>query len=257
MSLKLNISPCPNDTFAFEALLHGKTGIDLPQLDVRFLDIEELNQQALKGIPDISKISYSILGQISDKYVLLESGSALGRANGQLLIRRADFKGKIKRVASPGLHTTANALLKRYFPDVEEIVPMLFSDIAQYVNNGLADAGVLIHEGRFLYKDQGLELVADLGKLWEKETALPLPLGAIVIKRDIKEPIRRLFDEALKRSVRYAWDHPEQNKAFIKEHAQEMDDTVIEKHIHLFVNNFTESLEEEGHAAVDHFLRVI
>lgn len=257
MSLKVNISPCPNDTFAFEALIHKKTGVSLPEMEFAFKDIEELNIEVLKGIPDISKISYSVYGQIQKEYALLESGSALGRGNGQLLVRKKGCSKKIERVASPGIHTTANALLKRYFPDVKEIVPMLFSDIADYVNRGEADAGILIHEGRFVYQKKDLELVADLGQLWEKETSMPLPLGGIVIRRSIPLSIRELFDDALKKSILYARMHPKESKDFVKEHAQEMDDLVIQKHIQLFVNDFTESLGAEGHAAVQRFMDII
>ena len=180
--LSLHISPCPNDTFAFDAIINHRLDHDF-DLAVEYKDIEELNEGVLAGVPDISKISYSVYPKIADRYLLLESGSALGRGNGQLLVRRAGESGQIRTVATPGLNTTANALLMRYFPGVE-VTPMLFSTIAEAVERGVTDAGVLIHEGRFVYERRNLELVADLGKLWEEETALPLPLGAIVIKRD-------------------------------------------------------------------------
>lgn len=247
--LSLHISPCPNDTFAFDAIINRRLDHDF-DLDVEYKDIEELNEGVLAGVADISKISYSVYPKIADNYLLLESGSALGRGNGQLLVRRAGESGVIRTVATPGLNTTANALLMRYFPDVE-VVPMLFSTIAEAVERGVTDAGVLIHEGRFVYQRRNLELVADLGKLWEAETALPLPLGAIVIKRDVAEALREEFDALLSASVKYAFEHPTVSREFVKQHAQELEDEVIDKHISLFVNEYTVNLGAEGHMAVE------
>ena len=249
--LSLHISPCPNDTFAFEALLHGRIDREGLSFDVSFCDIEELNRGVLSSQPDISKISTSLLPRISDRYELLDSGSALGRGNGQLLVRRRGDTSPIRTVAIPGEHTTANAMLTRFFPDTERRVPMLFSDIAPAVAQCLCDAGVLIHEGRFVYERYGLELVADLGALWEQQTGLPLPLGAIVASRTLPAEVRRAVERVIARSVRYAMDNPMVSRAFVKSHAREMDDTVISKHIALFVNEFTLSLGIEGHQAVD------
>ena len=236
--LSLCISPCPNDTFAFDAIVNRRIDCGGFDLDVSYYDIEELNRGVLAGTPDISKISYSVYPRIAGRYAILDSGSALGRGNGQLLVRRRGFSGPLRRIASPGLNTTANALLMRYFPQTEEVVPMLFSEI------------VLIHEGRFVYGRRNLELVADLGKLWEKETSLPLPLGAIVIRRDLPVDVRRDFDALLRRSVLYAMEHPSVSRPYVREHAQELDDDVIDKHIALFVNDYTVSLGEEGREAV-------
>lgn len=247
--LSLHISPCPNDTFAFDAIINRRLDHSF-DLDVEYKDIEELNEGVLAGVPDISKISYSVYPKIVDRYILLESGSALGRGNGQLLVRRAGESGAIRTVATPGLNTTANALLMRYFPDVD-VVPMLFSTIAEAVERGVTDAGVLIHEGRFVYHRRNLELVADLGKLWEAETALPLPLGAIVIKREIADSLREEFDTLLSASVQYAFDNPTVSREFVKQHAQELEDQVIDKHIALFVNQYTVNLGSEGHLAVE------
>ena len=249
MKLSLHISPCPNDTFAFDALINGRLAHDF-DLDVEYHDIEVLNEGVLRGEPDISKISYAVYPLVAERYALLDSGSALGRGNGQLLVRRKGETGKIRTVASPGKNTTANALLMRYFPDVEEVRQMLFSDIAEAVERGDVDAGVLIHEGRFVYERRNLELVADLGKLWESETNLPLPLGAIIAKRELGEELISRFDNLLAESVRYAFDNPMLSRDFVKEHAQELEDEVIEKHISLFVNDYTISLGEEGRRAV-------
>lgn len=249
--LSLSISPCPNDTFAFDALINGRIDRGGMSFEVVYRDIEELNLGVLRGEPDISKISYSVYPKIADRYEILDSGSALGRGNGQLLVRREGDESPIRRVASPGLNTTANALLMRYFPQVEEVVPMLFSEIAAAVERGDVDAGVLIHEGRFVYGKRRLVLVADLGKLWERETSLPLPLGAIVIRRDLLETVKRRFERLLAESVRYAMDHPSLSRGFVRSHAQELDDDVINKHIALFVNDYTVSLGDEGRRAVE------
>ena len=253
MKLSLHISPCPNDTFAFDAIINRRIEHDF-DLDVEYHDIEVLNEGVLRGEPDISKISYAVYPLVADKYRLLDSGSALGRGNGQLLVRRKGETGKIRKVLSPGLNTTANALLKRYFPDVEEVEQRLFSEIAEAVERGDADAGVLIHEGRFVYERRNLELVADLGKLWEDETNLPLPLGAIIVKREIDENIISKFDNLLSKSVRFAFENPLLSRDFVKQHAQELEDDVIEKHISLFVNDYTISLGDEGRQAVERLL---
>ena len=252
MKLSLHISPCPNDTFSFDALINHRIDHDF-DLSVEYHDIEELNEGVLRGEPDISKISYAVYPLIAEKYQLLDSGSALGRGNGQLLVRRKGETGKIRTVASPGKNTTANALLMRYFPDVE-VQHMLFSEIAEAVEHGKTDAGVLIHEGRFVYERRNLELVADLGKMWENETKLPLPLGAIVAKRELGKDVISKFDKLLAQSVRFAFDNPHLSRSFVKQHAQELEDDVIEKHISLFVNEFTISLGEEGQNAVKRFL---
>ena len=253
--LSLHISPCPNDTFAFDAIINHRIDHDF-DLDVEYHDIEELNEGVLRGEPDISKISYAVYPLIYEQYVLLDSGSALGRGNGQLLVRRKGEAGKIRKVLAPGKNTTATALLHRYFPEIEEVEQRLFSEIAEAVERGEADAGVLIHEGRFVYERRNLELVADLGKLWENETNLPLPLGAIIVKREIAESIISKFDNLLSKSVQFAFENPLVSRDFVKEHAQELEDDVIEKHISLFVNDYTISLGEEGVQAVKRLLEV-
>ena len=254
MKLSLHISPCPNDTFAFDALINGRIDHDF-DLAVEYHDIEVLNEGVLRGEPDISKISYAVYPLVAERYALLDSGSALGRGNGQLLVRRKGETGKIRTVASPGLNTTANALLRRYFPEVEEVYQVLFSEIAAAVERGDVDAGVLIHEGRFVYERRNLELVADLGKLWENETNLPLPLGAIIVKRELGEETISKFDKLLADSVRYAFANPLVSRDFVKQHAQELEDDVIDKHISLFVNDYTISLGEEGHRAVEKLIK--
>ena len=254
--LELYISPCPNDTFAFEALLNGRVDTEGLEFNLHLADIEELNIAATQSLPDIGKISTSLLPIIAGEYELLDSGSALGRGNGQLLVRRKGDCTPIHSVAIPGVHTTANAMLTLFFPELEHRTPMLFSDIAQAVADGVCDAGVLIHEGRFVYGRYGLELVADLGALWEQSTGLPLPLGAITARRSLPEDVRRAAERVIARSVRFAMEHPDVSRPFVKAHAREMDDDVIDKHISLFVNEFTLSLGSEGRRAVRHLTEI-
>lgn len=249
--LKLHISPCPNDTFMFDGWLNGRLEGNHPEVEGSFFDIEELNERVLYGEPDISKISFAILPLIEKEYRLLESGAALGRGNGPLLIRRKGEQGALRHVAVPGMHTTACSLMRRLYPEVEELTPVLFSEIAEAVERGEFDGGVLIHEGRFVYNRLPLELVADLGLEWERRTALPLPLGAIVVRRSLPLDVQSAVEESLRQSVRYAFDHPHASRSFVKQHAREMEDEVIEQHIHLFVNDFSLDLGEEGHRAIE------
>ena len=188
--LKLRISPCPNDTFSFDAIVNRRIDLGGLVFEVEYADIEELNRGVLEGEPDITKISTALLPKIYDRYALLDSGSALGRGNGQLLVRRKGDTLPICSVAIPGEYTTANAMLSLFFPEFTTRREMLFSEIAEAVERGDVDAGVLIHEGRFVYQRRNLELVADLGALWEQHTALPLPLGAIVIRRGLGDELR-------------------------------------------------------------------
>lgn len=250
VTLKLHISPCPNDTFVFDALINGRIDTQGLLFEVEYHDIEQLNGNALAEVADITKISCAILPAIAGRYTLLDSGAALGRGNGPLLVRRAGDTAEIRRVAVPGLHTTANALMARLFPQITERKPVLFSQIAAAVAREEFDAGVLIHEGRFLYHNYGLELVADLGELWEQQTALPLPLGGIAARRSLPENIRRQVETLLRHSIEYAFTHPGDSRSYVKSHAQEMDDEVIDAHITLFVNDFSRSLGNEGRRAI-------
>ncbi len=253
--MKLYISPCPNDTFAFEAIINGRIDLEGMKFEVEYFDIEELNERAINLEAAITKVSCAVLPKIAKRYALSNVGAALGRGNGPLLVRRAGNKSPIRNVAIPGINTTANLLMKRLFPEITDAQrkPMLFSEIAQAVKDGASngiDAGVLIHEGRFLYKEQGLELVADLGQLWEQRMGLPLPLGAIALRRDLTTREQQNFQRILRKSIEYALANPKVSRPFIKEHAQEMDDKVIDAHIALFVNNYTLELGVEGKSAI-------
>lgn len=252
MKLSLRISPCPNDTFMFDALINRRIDTRGIEFDVSYADIEELNRSAVQGGADISKISYAVLPQIHDRYAVLDSGSALGRGNGPLLVARkdVDITKPGTRVVVPGFHTTANLLLRRLYPPLADQESLLFSSIARSIASGNFDAGVLIHEGRFTYRDHGLVLVADLGMEWERTTGLPLPLGAIVVSRDLPEETRKTVEELLRKSIRYAFDNPQASRDYVKTHAQEMDDGVIDSHIRLFVNDYSLSLGDDGRQAV-------
>ena len=249
-SLKLHISPCPNDTFMFDGLINSRIDCEGLRFDVEYHDIELLNEGVLQALPHISKISCAILPHIAKHYRLLDSGAALGRGNGPLLVRRKGEQTPLKHIAVPGEHTTANALVGKLFPEITKRTPMLFSEIAAAVERGDFDGGVLIHEGRFVYERRNLELVADLGLEWEARTQLPLPLGGIVIRRDVPMDVQQRFEQLLRRSIEYAFANPMTSREFVKQHAQELEDDVIDKHIALFVNDFSLSLGEEGRQAV-------
>lgn len=253
MKLRLNISPCPNDTFMFDAMLNGRIDTCGLCFDVRFADIEELNAEALSGTADVSKISYALYPAVRNLYRILPSGSALGRGNGPVLVaaRKGARIDSHTHLAVPGLHTTAHLLVRKLYPEVEHISPLLFSDIARAVASGQFDAGVLIHEGRFTYANHGLSLVSDLGREWEQSTELPLPLGAIVASRRLPEDVQRTVGDVLRRSIEYAFAHPDSSRDFILAHAQELSRSVVDEHVRLFVNDFSLDLGELGRRAVE------
>lgn len=249
--LRLSISPCPNDTFMFDGIVNGRVDCEGLTFEVEFHDIEELNAGVQQALPDVSKISCAVLPAITEHYRLLDSGAALGRGNGPLLVRRKGEQTPLKHILVPGEHTTANALIGRLFPEIEVRTPMLFSEIAAAVERGEADGGVLIHEGRFVYERRQLELVADLGLEWEARTQLPLPLGGIVVRRNLPEDVQQRVERVLRRSIEYAFANPMASREFVKQHAQELEDDVIDKHISLFVNDFSLSLGAEGRRAME------
>ena len=253
--LRLAISPCPNDTFMFDAIVNKRIDLEGYTFDVEYHDIEQLNERVLSGEAEVSKCSTALLGAVGERYRLLDSGSALGRGNGPLLVRRKGDTTPIRRIAVPGQYTTANALVGRLFPAIEERVPMLFSEIAKAVEAAEFDAGVLIHEGRFVYERRNLELVADLGLEWERRVGLPLPLGSIIISKSLGEEVARDMERLIRRSIECAFAHPELSREFIKSHAQELEDEVIDKHISLFVNDFSLTLGDEGRRAVEELVK--
>lgn len=256
--ITLGFSPCPNDTFIFDALVNKK--IDTFGLDFEYVlaDVEELNKKAFQQELDITKLSFHAYLFLTEKYTLLNSGSALGQNCGPLLISKKDHTLKDVdnlTIAVPGEYTTANFLLKFAFPKISSKKILLFSDIEKAVLDEKVDAGVIIHESRFTYADKGLKLIADLGEYWETKTLQPIPLGGIVAKNTLPEETFDLLNRLIKQSVEFAFANPESSKSFVKKHSQELDDEVINKHIVLYVNDFSISLGEKGKEAIDVFFQ--
>ncbi len=253
MKLSLGFSPCPNDTFIFDALVHHKVDTEGLQFEVAMEDVEALNLKAFQAKLDITKLSYHAFGHLCRDYVLLNSGSALGDNCGPLLIAKKPMsKSQIEAtsIAIPGKHTTANLLLSLAYPAARQKREMLFSDIEQAVLDGRAGAGLIIHENRFTYAEKGLVKLIDLGEFWESTTHKPIPLGGIAIKRSLPPSLQQTVDRVLRRSVEYALKHPKASADFVRQYAQEMDEAVIGQHIRLYVNSFTVDLGEAGRNAV-------
>ncbi|MFJ8628265.1 1,4-dihydroxy-6-naphthoate synthase [Kitasatospora sp. NPDC093550] len=256
--LSIAYSPCPNDTFVFHAWAHGLVpGADAPE--VTFADIDVTNGMAERGELDVLKISYGALPWVLDEYTLLPCGGALGRGCGPLVLTLpgvespADLAGKT--VAVPSERSTAYLLFRLWAAKAVpggfgEIVVLPFHEIMPAVRDGRVDAGLVIHEARFTYRQYGLHSLADMGEAWERETGLPIPLGAIVAKRSLGAERLRAIADAVRASVRQAWADPAASHAYVLAHAQEMDPDVAKQHIELYVTEFTEDLGEEGYAAV-------
>lgn len=235
------------------------TGYDCPSFSPPELeDVETLNAWALEGRLDVTKISFHAFGHVMDKYVLLRSGSALGRGCGPLVVSRKPVLKKDlpeMTIAIPGAYTTAAMLLRLYCPECQNIVVKRFDEIMPSIANGEVDAGVIIHESRFTYQDYDLVCAEDLGAWWENETGHPIPLGGIVARRDLGTETIQKIDQCIRFSVRHACDHPERSVEYIRSYAQELDDAVIRNHINLYVNAFSEDLGVEGAAAITEFLK--
>ncbi|MGW2651216.1 1,4-dihydroxy-6-naphthoate synthase [Streptomyces sp. NPDC001393] len=254
--LRIAYSPCPNDTFVFDALAHGRIP-DAPALDVTFADIDITNGMAERGEFDVLKVSYAVLPYVLGEYALLPCGGALGRGCGPLVLtREPDLDLTGRTVAVPSEKSTAYLLFRLWAADtlpdggVGKIVVLPFHEIMPAVRDGKVDAGLVIHEARFTYQNYGLHKLADMGEHWERTTGLPIPLGAIVAKRSLgTEALTRLAD-SVRASVRAAWDDPEASRPYVMAHAQEMDPAVADQHIGLYVNEFTADLGEEGYAAI-------
>lgn len=254
MKLSVGFSPCPNDTFIFDALIHQKIDTKGISFEVILADVEELNQKALAGVLDITKLSYHTLAYARNQYYLLKSGGALGYQCGPILIAKKQLtRDEIiaGKIAIPGKLTTANFLLGLAYPEAKHKIPYLFSDIENAVLSGEVDAGLIIHENRFTYHRKGLFKLIDLGEYWEEKTQLPIPLGGIAMKRKHPISLVQQIDELIKASVQFAFDHPNDSKEFISQHAQEMDLVVCQSHIDLYVNQYSLQLGPEGVAAVN------
>ncbi|MBK1438412.1 1,4-dihydroxy-6-naphthoate synthase [Parapedobacter sp. ISTM3] len=270
MKLSLGFSPCPNDTFIFDALIHHKIDTEGLEFEVFYEDVETLNQKAFQGELAVTKLSYHAYAYAVPHYVLLDAGSALGFGVGPLLIcRRSELAEQLSAVAVgqhassigpspadglivgiPGRYTTANFLLGLAFPGLKNKREMVFSDIERALVEGSIDLGLIIHENRFTYQDKGLHKVIDLGDYWEKMTQAPIPLGGIVVKRQLPDEVKRRIERTIRRSVEYAFANPTSGIDFIRSHAQEMSEDVLYKHIELYVNRFSRTLGAEGRLAI-------
>lgn len=252
--ISLGFSTCPNDTFIFDALVNGRIDTEGLTFDVIMTDVEQLNLLALRNEIDVTKVSFHAYMHAHHKYVLLNSGSALGNKCGPLLISKRPYKlNDIPnlKIAIPGKYTTANLLLKLAFSEVKETPEIVFSDIEQAILDGSVDAGVIIHENRFTYEARGLHKIIDLGQFWEGRTQLPIPLGGIVGLRSLGRPLLQKIDRLLNQSVAKAFLDPEASYKFIKKHAQELSDDVIYQHINTYVTNYSLDLGQTGHRAVN------
>jgi 1,4-dihydroxy-6-naphthoate synthase len=254
MKFTLGFSPCPNDTFIFDALVNKK--IDTEGLDFQVVleDVETLNQWAMQGKLDISKISYGVLPLVLDRYTLLDAGGALGKGVGPLLIAREPIplpEINDRSIAIPGQRTTAHLLFSLAFPEAKNRHFTIFSAIEDAVLSGKVDCGVIIHENRFTYQKRGLAKLMDLGEFWEKETGAPIPLGGIVLKRGHMEALSQKVNRLIRESLAYAFARYPELPDYVRDHAQEMDEQVMRQHIDLYVNNYSLSLGVDGKKAVE------
>jgi 1,4-dihydroxy-6-naphthoate synthase len=262
MKLSIGFSPCPNDTFIFDALVNRKidtAGIEfVPVLE----DVETLNQWAINGRLDVTKISYGVLPNILSEYGMLSSGGAMGFGVGPLLItsetnRKLTAKQfNLLPIAIPGEHTTAHLLLSHVFPELTQKIFMPFHEIENAVLTNKVAAGVIIHENRFTYADRGLVLLEDLGKRWEESLNSPIPLGGIALKRNLPSEVQLKVDELIRKSLRYSELQWPRLSDYVSLHAQEMDESVQKKHIELYVNDFSKDVGVEGKKAVTVLLQV-
>lgn len=248
--LDIAFSPCPNDTFIFHALLHGRVDTGHLSFAPHIADVEELNRLASSGTYHITKLSYYAYLLLKDRYALLDSGSALGYGCGPMLVARNQLESlDDATIAVPGAHTTACLLLKLWRPDLKRIEVVRFDQILPGIAAGAYDAGLIIHEGRFIYPRYNCIEIIDLGKWWEEKTGLPIPLGCIAVRRD-KLSLKPEIESMIRDSVRHAQENPEASRAYVRSHAQELDDGVIADHISLYVNDFTLNLGKTGMEAI-------
>jgi 1,4-dihydroxy-6-naphthoate synthase len=253
MKISLGFSPCPNDTFIFDALVNRKIDTEGVDFEVFMEDVETLNQKSFRAELDVTKLSFHTLGYVREHYELSHSGSALGEGVGPLIISKKDITAEdiLKGpVAIPGKYTTAHFLLKMAFPAIEEKREMLFSEIEEAVMEEKVIAGLIIHENRFTYAAKGLKKFIDLGEFWENKTGLPIPLGGIAIKRNLPVDLKVKIDKWIRQSVEFAFNNPYSGSSYIRAHSQEMDEEVLRKHIGLYVNDYTIELGHRGIEAV-------
>jgi len=259
MKFTLGFSPCPNDTFIFDAMVHGRIDTEGLEFDYFLADVEELNRKAFASEVDITKMSYHAYAYVAQNYLILDSGSALGFQNGPLLISKkkidtSELAGS--SIAIPGKYTTANLLFSIAWPQATNKTEYLFSDIENALLNDEVDAGLIIHETRFTYYNKGLIKIADMGEYWEKLTGLPIPLGAIVINNRVSNEIALKVNRVIRKSLEYAYQNAIASFDFVSKNAKEMDSSVMNNHIKLFVNKYTSDLGEEGKRAIKELFRI-
>jgi len=255
LKLSLGFSPCPNDTFIFDALVNKKIDTEGFEFQVVLEDVETLNQWALQGRLDITKLSFPAFFQSIDQYLLLNSGSALGKGVGPLLISKSEVKDQEQKMENliiglPGLHTTANLLFSFAYPNALKKKFMIFSSIEEAVLRGKIDLGVIIHENRFTYQQKGLYKIRDLGEYWEQQMNAPIPLGAIAIKRKLGAAAGKV-NSLIKQSLDFAYSNYPVIADYVKQHSQEMSEDVMRQHIDLYVNNYSLDLGIEGRLAIE------
>jgi len=258
MTIQLGFSPCPNDTFIFDALVNKKIDTEGLDFEVQLEDVQTLNEWAFSGKLDITKLSFPALFNNLDKYACLTAGAALGKGVGPLLIAKSMVNVpdiEHCRIAIPGENTTANFLLSHAFPLAKNRIAMVFSDIEDAILSGAVDMGVIIHENRFTYQQKGLVKVLDLGEHWEVKTGAAIPLGCIAAKRSLQEELIIKIDNLIRASLQYAFTHYPAISEFVQQHAQEMDDQVMRQHIELYVNEFSMDLGELGKEAIHTFYK--
>jgi 1,4-dihydroxy-6-naphthoate synthase len=254
MKLTLGFSPCPNDCFIFDAMVHGKIDTEGLEFEVVMEDVEALNQRAFKSELDITKLSFHAFLYVQENYILLKSGSALGFNCGPLLVQGSKFNVQSldeARIAIPGKNTTANFLLSLAYPNAKNKTEVLFSDIEQGVLDGKYDAGLIIHESRFTYEQKGLKKIIDLGEFWESLIHAPIPLGGIVARRSFDNELLQKINRVIRKSVEYAYANTPDVMPYVKAHAQEMSEEVMKKHIDLYVNEYSIDLGETGNKAIN------
>jgi 1,4-dihydroxy-6-naphthoate synthase len=252
--MTIGYSPCPNDCFIFDALVHKKIDTGNLAFDEKLEDIETLNKWAFEGKLDATKISFHAYAYVADKYQFLHSGGALGNNCGPILISKAPHQltdVKNLKIAIPGKLTTANFLLSLSFPEAKNKTELLFSNIENKVLSGEFDAGLIIHENRFTYQQKGLKKIIDLGEWWESTYHAPIPLAGIAVKRNLPAEIKHKASELIRKSVEFAFANPKSSYNYVKQHAQEMDEEVRNKHIALYVNNFSIDFGDNGREAIE------
>ncbi len=261
MKLTLGFSPCPNDTFIFDALVNKKMDSEGLEFEVMLEDVETLNEWALQGKLDITKLSFPAFFQLLDKYVLLNAGSALGEGVGPLLISKNEtentkYEINEKTIAIPGINTTANLLLSFAFPYATKKIPIIFSAIEDAVLADQTNLGVIIHENRFTYQQKGLYKVIDLGEYWEQKMKVPIPLGGIAVKKTVDKLISLKVDKLIRKSIEYSFTNYPMISDYVKQHSQTMSEEVMRQHIDLYVNDFSSELGKEGKQAIEKLYEV-